>query len=203
MAEFNNYLAVDTASSHLTVLAAKGARRALRFVPDCALRHSVALMDEIDGALDEISLKPEECGFFCAVTGPGSFTGIRIGISAAKGFALATGRPVMPLTAFELAAYNVNGGRFIVAVDAAHGHFYACEFDGIRAAQPVYISGEELAARGLPLYGFQSLPLPGYTRLDAGKCLEGAVEAKLSHGAPFGPVHALYVRKSQAEEGRR
>ncbi len=204
LAEFNNYLAVDTASSHLTVLAVKDGKRALRFNPDCALRHSVMLMDEIDSALAEVSQKIEECDFFCAVTGPGSFTGIRIGISAVKGFSLALGRPCMPLTSFELIAYSVDvSGKFIVLTDAAHGHFYACEYDGMRPGRPVYISNEELVQRRLPLYGFQGLDLPEYTRLDADKCLVKAVEKKLESGCAFGQMHALYVRKSQAEEGRK
>ncbi len=196
------FLAVDTASAHLTVLAC-GKKRALRFVKNCALRQSVMLMGEAESALEEAELSPADCDFFCAVTGPGSFTGIRIGISAAKGFALAAGKPLMPLTSFELIAYNIDCGDFFAVVDAAHGHSYACRFTGGAAGEPVYISDEELAAYGLPLYGFEERTLPRYTALDAGKCLYPAVTAKLAGGAPFGEMHALYVRRSQAEEGRK
>ena len=160
-------------------------------------------MDEVESAMDEAELSPSDCDFFCAVTGPGSFTGIRIGISAAKGFALAAGRPLMPLTSFELVAYNVNAPDFFAVADAAHAHYYACRVTGGAFGEPVYISREELISTGLALYGFQPLDLPRYTQLNAGDCLYPAVCKKLSSGSPFGEMHALYVRKSQAEEGRK
>lgn len=202
----NKFLAVDTASAHLTVVAANGDKISCKYLADCALKQSVMLMDEVDAAMDEAALKPADCDFFCAVTGPGSFTGIRIGISAAKGFALATGKPLMPLTSFELIAYNVNdcaAGDFFTVVDAAHGHFYACRYMCGVPAEPEYISRENLISFGLPVYGFEQLDLPKYTMLDAGGCLRPAVQKKLKSGSPFGEMHALYVRKSQAEEGRK
>lgn len=198
----NRFLAVDTASTHLTVLAC-GKKSALRYIPDCALKQSVMLMGEVDGAMEEAELSPADCDFFCAVTGPGSFTGIRIGISAAKGFALAAGRPLMPLTSFELIAYNVTSGDFFAVVDAAHGHFYACRCTAGTLGEPQYISREQLISYSLPVFGFEDISLPDYTRLNAGDCLLPAVERKLQGGEPFGEMHALYVRKSQAEEGRK
>lgn len=196
------FLAIDTASAHLTVLA-QGEKTALEFVEDCALRQSVMLMGEVDRALDRAELDLSQCEFFCAVTGPGSFTGIRIGISAAKGFALATGKPLMPLTSFELIAYNVDCGDFFAVINAAHGHSYACRFTGGVAGEPAYLSDEALIESGLNLYGFEQRDLPRYTMLNAGECLMPAVTGKLASGNPFGDMHALYVRKSQAEEGRK
>ena len=196
------FLAVDTAAAHLTVLAC-GKKTALRFVENCALRQSVMLMGEVESAMEEAELAPAECDFFCAVTGPGSFTGIRIGISAAKGFALAEGKPLLPLTSFELIAYNVDCEDFFAVVDAAHGHSYACRFTGGAPGAPAYISDEELVASGLPLYGLEERALPRYTMLNAGGCLLPAITAKLLRNEPFGEMHALYVRRSQAEEGRK
>lgn len=60
----NNFLAVDTSSRYLTVLAVKGEKKVIRYLPDCALQHSVMLMDEIDKAFKEADLTPAECGFF-------------------------------------------------------------------------------------------------------------------------------------------
>ena len=69
----SNCLVIDTSSRYLTVIAAKDGRVAKRHISDCALNHSVILMDEADKALDEVGLSPRECDFFGAVTGPGSF----------------------------------------------------------------------------------------------------------------------------------
>ena len=81
----SNFLVIDTSSRYLTVAAVKDGETALRHLPDCAMRHSVMLMSEIDKAMNKVGLAPADCDFFAAVTGPGSFTGIRIGVSAANG----------------------------------------------------------------------------------------------------------------------
>ena len=192
----NNFLAVDTSSRYLTVLAVKDGKPFLRHLPDCAMRHSVMLMDEIDKTLTQAGLTPAECGFFCAVTGPGSFTGIRIGISAMKGFALGTGKKLKPVTSFDLIAYNVADENFYVCIDAAHEHYYVCGY-GKNLLEPCYLSKEEVSALDAPKYGFEDLPLENYRKLDAGAGLYPAVCAcdNLSD-----EMSAQYVRKSQAEE---
>lgn len=193
------FLAIDTSSKYLTVLAQNGEKSSLRYIPDCAMRHSVILMDEIDKALTGANLTPGDCDFFAAVTGPGSFTGIRIGIATAKGFALAADKPLKPITAFDLIAYNVNSKKFFVAIDAAHAHYYVCGYeDGNICLEPCYLPQDKVAALGAPVFGFEELPFENYTRLDVKSCLKTAVErCAVSDG-----MHALYVRKSQAEEAR-
>lgn len=197
----SNFLAIDTSSRYLTVLAQKDGKKVLRHMPDCAMQHSVILMDEVEKAFEECELKPEECDFFCAVTGPGSFTGIRIGIATAKGFALATGKPLKSVTSFELIAYNVNSKNFCVAIDAAHSHYYVCCFgeNGERTISPRYMDEASVNALGVPVFGFEDLPLLNYTKIDVKNCLEKAVASvdNLSQD-----MQALYVRKSQAEEAR-
>lgn len=192
-----DYLAIDTSSKYLTVLAVKGQKKVLKYLPDCAMKHSVVLMGEIENALAEAGLSPENCGYFAVVTGPGSFTGIRIGISTIKGFALAAEKPVKGVTAFYLIAYNVNSNKFLVAIDAAHGHYYVQIFEnGNPASEPKYMSCDEVKALNLPVYGFEDLPFDDYTKLKAGECLEKAAEMS----GLGDTLHALYVRKSQAEE---
>lgn len=193
------FLAIDASSKYLTVLAQNGEKSSLRYIPDCAMRHSVILMDEIDKALAGANLTPGDCDFFAAVTGPGSFTGIRIGIATAKGFALAADKPLKPITVFDLIAYNVNSKKFFVAIDAAHAHYYVCGYEGGKVClEPCYLPQDKVAALGAPVFGFEELPFENYTRLDVKSCLKTAVErCAVSDG-----MHALYVRKSQAEEAR-
>ena len=198
----SNFLAIDTSSKYLTVLAVKGEKKVLRHLSDCALKHSVVLMDEVDKALKEASLSPQECDFFCAVTGPGSFTGIRIGISTVKGFAVATGKPLVSVTAFELLAYNVEDDNFYTVIDAAHSHYYVCGFDKNKNVilPPCYLSEEQTQRLG-NLYGFEDLPFKAYKKLDIKNCLYRAVMAKSAFTSKR--MDALYVRKSQAEENRK
>lgn len=201
----SNFLAVDTSSRYLTVVACKGDKVAKSYIEDCALKHSVTLMAEIERVLGEISLAPAECDFFAAVTGPGSFTGIRIGISCVKGFATALSKRAAGVTAFEMLSYNVNSDcDFALAIDALHGNFYVCGYNrtGGCDISPRFLSREELVALGRPIYGFEELSLPAYTRISAGDCLLPAVRFYCDEGGRENHLDALYVRASQAEEER-
>lgn len=198
----SNFLAIDTSSRHLTVVARKGKKKAVRYLADCAMNHSVALMDEIDGALSEIELAPADCDYFVAVTGPGSFTGIRIGVSCIKGYASALGKRAVGVTTFEMLSYNVNSDcDYLVAVDAAHGNYYVCGYssEGVQNLAPCCLPYDEVVSLGRPVYGFEELSLPLYAKLNAGDCLyPAAVKCEGKEGG----MSALYVKKSQAEEER-
>ncbi|MDE6869002.1 MAG: tRNA (adenosine(37)-N6)-threonylcarbamoyltransferase complex dimerization subunit type 1 TsaB [Clostridia bacterium] len=197
----SNFLAIDTSSRYLTVLARKGDKKKLVHLKDCAMKHSCVLMGEIQRAMDAVGLKPDECDFFCAVTGPGSFTGIRIGVATAKGFAVGADKPVRAVTTFDLIAYNVNSENFYTVIDAAHGYYYVCGYGGGKITMPPsYISRSEVEKLS-PLFGTEDLDLENYTRLNAGDCLESAVNG--SRDTEISELRALYVRKSQAEEGRK
>ncbi len=192
----NKFLAIDTSSRHLTVYLRDGERRFLHNLADCAMRHSEVLMDEIDRTFGEAGLTPRDLDGFIVVTGPGSFTGIRIGIATAKGFSVATNKPLFGVTAFDAVAYNVEKADFCVVIDAGRGQYYVCEYSGGVAGEPRYTDGGGLSE--LPRYGFEELPVAGYHRLDIAECFAHAAD-----GLEFGPqqrVQALYVRKSQAEE---
>lgn len=196
----SNYLAVDASSRYLTVVAKKGENLIVRHLADCAMKHSVIIMDEVDAAFRQAELTPGECDFFCAVTGPGSFTGIRIGISTVKGLALGVDKPLLGITSFDVVAYNVNSKNFCVVIDAAHSHFYVKGY-GKNEFAPAYLSLDEVQNLGCPLYGFEDLALNNYTKVSIKDCLPLAVSN--SEGNLSEDIAALYVRKSQAEEGRK
>ena len=197
----SNFLAVDTSSKYLTVLACKDGRSMIEHLPECAMRHSRILMGEIDKVLSSLDLRPSECDFFAAVTGPGSFTGIRIGVSTVKGFAVACGKPAFGVTSFDLLAYNIKDMRpFGVVIDAMRGYYYYAGYspEGRMTQAPCYLPAAEVEGMGVPLYGFEELPLPQYTRMKVEDCLFNAVCA--ARVGERNGLHALYVRKSQAEE---
>ena len=195
----SNYLAVDTSSRYLAVAAQKDGKTEISHIPECAMQHSVILMDEIDKVLIRLNLTPQECDFFAAVTGPGSFTGIRIGISTVKGFALAAGKPVKAVTAFDLLSYNIKSKKYFVVIDAAHAHYYVCGYgDGKKVLEPCYLSASEVENLDGEKYGFEDLTISNYTKIGVKDCLLSAAQK-----AEFtDKLHALYVRKSQAEENR-
>lgn len=79
--------------------------------------------------------------------GPGSFTGVRVGLSAARGIGLALNIPVYGVTNFESVAYGI-GKPLIVVLDTKRGDYYTQSFDdtGHSTEQPVVRSAEQLKA---------------------------------------------------------
>lgn len=197
-----NFLAVDTSNGYLTILARKDGRVHTLYEPDCAAQHSVRLMPAAEEALAALSLPPADCAFFCAVTGPGSFTGIRIGISAVKGLCAATGAPALGVTSLETLAYTAEGSVLSV-VPAGRGFYYVCAFGGDKRPLfgPARVDGEELArlAAAYPAYSVQPLPVP-HTLADPAAGLFAAIEA--AGEDRLGELAAFYLKKSQAEEER-
>jgi tRNA threonylcarbamoyladenosine biosynthesis protein TsaB len=90
--------------------------------------HAEALMPLIGRVMKASGIGFAALDRIAVTTGPGSFTGLRVGLSAARGIALASGKPVVGLT--TLAAYaapivSQNAGRPVMsAVDARHDHVY-------------------------------------------------------------------------------
>ncbi len=202
-----NFLAVDTSGNHLTVVASKNGNVSTVFLPDCAMKHAVSVMSAIEEALLKAELRPDECDFFSAVVGAGSFTGIRIGISAMKGFCLAFGKPALAVTSFDLAAYNAidEKGKILCLVDALHDCYYVCGYENGKVCYPpAYLEEEEvlaLAREGYALYACSTLPISQKAEVrivDPCKGLEKAVLARADE-KNFGELTALYVRKSSAE----
>ena len=200
-----NFLAVDTSGNHLTVVAVKDGKAFSAFIENCAMKQSVLLMNAVDEALQKAKLTLAECDFFASVVGAGSFTGIRIGISAVKGFCSALKKPSLPITSFDVMAYNALDSKILCLVDALHDCYYACGYEkGEVVYPPAYLTEEEVLAlvkEGYKLVSCQSVPIAEKAELlivDPVSGLEKAAVALAEKNA-FAPLTALYVRKSSAE----
>jgi tRNA threonylcarbamoyladenosine biosynthesis protein TsaB len=90
--------------------------------------HAEALMPLIARVMKESGIAFDALDRVASTTGPGSFTGLRVGLSAARGIALAAGKPVVGLTTLTAYAAPVvaENGEFpiISAIDARHDHVY-------------------------------------------------------------------------------
>ncbi len=184
---------------------AKGEKLAVRDLPDCGTQHSVQLMGELDAALREAGISLRDCDFLACVVGPGSFTGIRIGIATVKGLSSAAEKPVLALTSFDCLAYAEGSGKRLALVDAGHGYFYACPYDGTAVSAPArYLStedAEELISEGYLPISQEPLAISCKT-VSPVKGLAAAAEALADRAGPASSLRAVYLRKSNAEEGR-
>jgi tRNA threonylcarbamoyladenosine biosynthesis protein TsaB len=91
--------------------------------------HSEMLLTLVDEVLTEAQLAPKEIDAVVCGRGPGSFTGLRIGLSTAKGLCFALGRPLFLVSSLAaLAARAPRGARVCAALDAYRGEVYAAIF---------------------------------------------------------------------------
>ena len=201
------YLAIDTSFEYLSVVLFDGEKYYEHFSPDGKTRHSVTLMPVIDELFERSSITPEDIDYICVVKGPGSFTGVRIGVSAAKGLAFALQKKLLAVTAFDLCSYNGNVQKKLCVIDAAHGHFYVCGFDGDAVSfPPEFIDENKLIelSEEYKVYSYSDITVVPAEKTDVLKGLIFAAE-KYAEQASYdqSAVSPLYLRLSQAEEGRK
>lgn len=148
-------LAIDTSAVTATAAAAiyEGGeikKYALTTVHS-GLTHSETLFPLIDNVLKSLGKTVAEVNLFAVAAGPGSFTGVRIGVSAVKGLAF-DGRPVASVSALEALAENIGAeGVICPLMDARRGVFYNALFkreNGVltRLTEDRAVSAEELSA---------------------------------------------------------
>ncbi len=199
------YLAIDTSGTYLTAAVNIDGKIYGGFHPDCGLQHSVTMMPEIDKALKESGYTIADLDFIAVTVGPGSFTGIRIGVSAVKAFAYAYNKKVLPLTSFDTIAYNKEGGKVLAIVDARHDNFYACGYiDKKISIKPCFIDGQKLDELSKEYAVLSFAPIEGHD-CEVVDVFNGFLKA-IEENADLitedrESIVPLYVKKSQAEEG--
>lgn len=125
-----NILALDTSTPRAAVAVATAAGAVHVATPDPDQRHGRALVPTIRDLLRDAGLAPDGLDFIAVGLGPGSYTGLRIGLTAAKTLAYAAGRPLVGLDSLELVARNApaEARRVAVIADAQRGDVYAADF---------------------------------------------------------------------------
>jgi len=208
-------LALDTTTAAGSVALADGVR-VLELAPvDPSQPVAARVPADLIALLSRHHIDLRRIDLFAVATGPGSFTGLRIGIAAMQGLALARGRPLIGVSAFDALTFLADSPRVSVWIDAWRGEVYATEYERGVQLRPAIVAppDQALAASrhrdsvyigdGAVKYGDRLPRLIAPTPL-----LAGAVAA-LAHGraeaGELPPPHAirpLYVRRPDAELAR-
>lgn len=100
-------------------------------IGDESRTHGERLPLDLMRVLDEAGRTLDAIDLLAVITGPGSFTGLRVGIAAVQGLAMATGRMIVPVSAFEALAAAAGDGTSLVGawVDAQRGEVFASLHD--------------------------------------------------------------------------
>ncbi|TKD66309.1 tRNA (adenosine(37)-N6)-threonylcarbamoyltransferase complex dimerization subunit type 1 TsaB [Pseudalkalibacillus hwajinpoensis] len=124
-------LAIDSSNYCMGVSVMDGDTIIGEVITNLKKNHSVRLMPAIDQLLEEVGIKPNEIERIVVAEGPGSYTGLRIGISIAKTLAWTLGIPLVGVSSLEVLGQN---GRYFPGVtvpffDARRGQVYMSLFE--------------------------------------------------------------------------
>jgi len=124
-------LAVDTSSPRgsLAVVGPDGVLAEARVVT--AEGHSRWLLPAVSALLQGLAIGARTIDVFAVTTGPGSFTGLRVGLGSVQGLALASGRPCVGLSTLDVLAASAAGssGTIVALIDAFRGEVFSGVYD--------------------------------------------------------------------------
>jgi len=181
-------LALDTSGPTCSVAVMVGEHLRYEARAVNKLTHSRNLLPMVEEALDKAGVSLEDIGLVAAVVGPGSFTGVRIGVATAQGIARAKGINCLPVNALEaMAASFLSPGSCVCAIrDARAMQVYGAAFqDGIRLMEDA----------ALPLQGYLDRVMRFEGRLlfvgdGVAACRENIIQ-RLENRALFAPAHLV------------
>jgi tRNA threonylcarbamoyladenosine biosynthesis protein TsaB len=143
-------LALDTATS-ATVVGLRHPDGTVREArddvdPGQRPRHTSRLLPLAAGLLDDAGLRWHDLELIAVGLGPGTFTGLRIGIATARGLAAATGAPLVGLGTLRVLAAAAADRRVLAVIDARRGEVFAAGYDHDRELiAPAALAPEALA----------------------------------------------------------
>ena len=118
-------LSIETAGSICAVALSEDNKLIKEELIDDGNTHSVKLMPLVDKLLSETNTKVSDIDLFACDIGPGSFTGIRIGVSTIKAFMDVTNKKTVGITSLEILAYNLDTEDIVCSlIDAKNDNVY-------------------------------------------------------------------------------
>jgi len=222
-------LAIDTASNVATAAVSSGGVILGERILNFKKTHSQKLMPMVSELLAELELRAADIDLFAAATGPGSFTGLRIGVATIKALAHATGKPVVGVSTLAGLAYNLPFCEHIIVpiMDARRNRVYTASYiwdeDGFKELSGAeVITIEECAAScgefldtvfvgdGVPIYrellterlGDRAHFAPASAMLQRASSIAMIAEDMAERGETlhYNELVPFYINKSQAEQ---
>jgi len=128
-----NVLGIDTTTGVLGLILNKG-EETISVSASSGLAHGENLFPWLEQILEKAALEPKDLELIVCALGPGSFTGLRIGLAAAKGLALSAGCPLTGVPTLDIygSRYRFFPGTVVPVIDARKGRFYAACYNGGR-----------------------------------------------------------------------
>ncbi len=190
------------------------------------LKHAAELLPMIDRMIRRQGLTPADLGILFVSEGPGSFTGLRIGITLAKTLALVTGAKLVAVPTLKVLTMNapVEAQHVIIVLDAKRDQIFTGRFERVegnwveresahldslsamieRSPKPVYLLGEGIPfhAKFIPIEPEKIIVTAETLWSARARCVAGIGAVMAAAGQFTDPdrLVPLYVRKPEAEE---
>lgn len=199
-----NYLFVNTAEGTRALLFFGG-----KYFYDENMKNagSETLMPMIDGLLRRAGAALSDMDVFGACIGPGSFTGLRIGLTTVKSFCYALGKPCFGVNNLRLNSYNNNSGKVISIADAGNRVCYVAKYDGEDGEEPkcMTLADAEAFIAANPRFAVSTDgKLAAFFDGTAGageREMRIAAEKHIDTASAQTALNPLYIRKAQPERG--
>ena len=205
-------LAVDTTSDFGSIAISEGDRVIEEVALESPEGFGHVLFDEILRVLVRHSLRLDQFDGFAAAAGPGSFTGVRIGLTAIKGLAEANGKPAVAVSNLQALALFGSHQLRAPVIDARRGEIYGAVYDAsLNLVRDEVVTPLDRFLAALPsgdlvlIVSAIELPSQPHRVITAPRSLAGAVARiaarQLAAGCGQDPaeIDANYVRRSDAE----
>lgn len=218
-------LGIDTGTKVCTVALVKEGKVLASYEVNMGMTHSEGLVPQMDQLFQRTGIAKKDLELIAVSKGPGSFTGLRIGLATAEAMAYALQIPMIAVSTLEVMAYNLPVENILLApvLDAQKGNYYVAVYQWVKGELQEIAPVEIMP--GKELYGFldhyhkQTVILgecgkillsdntkvtltPIWNRLPkAGAvALIGEQQHKVGADMDYFGTEPFYIRKSEAEE---
>ena len=125
------WLGIDTANTPLSIALVRDGVLLAEYTSSLALNHSLRAMKAIEELFEKVDLPPSAIDAIAVSEGPGSYTGVRIGVTIAKTLAWTLGKPLVGVSSLRILAANaiLYDGLICPLVDARRQHVYSAVYE--------------------------------------------------------------------------
>jgi tRNA threonylcarbamoyladenosine biosynthesis protein TsaB len=193
------WLGIETSNSPLSIAIVKDGQILVEVVQNLKLTHSVTVMPVIEELVQKANLKPADIDAVAVSEGPGSYTGLRIGVTIAKTLAWSLKKPLVGVSSLQVLAASAAtfNGVICSLFDARRQNVYAAAYQG--PFMEMVIQDGHYSIEGL-LEQLQQINEPVlFVGLDAANFVD-AIQEKLDGRALFAPNTFALPRASNLIE---
>ena len=192
-------LAIDTSNHPMSVALVEDEQLLATTTLNMVRNHSIYLMPAISKLFELVQWQPTDIDRVVVAQGPGSYTGVRIGVTVAKTLAWTLKKPLVGVSSLEILARNLYEEGYVVPLfDARRQSVFAGVYDG-KTYESVIADGhydlsqllEILSKKDKKIYGFDKMPVIYSIYSDSGKI---AIEYKYNTDKPYNII--IYDIKS-------